>query len=105
MGFAALRKLTNRQIASHIKAVAKDSAKVFLTAHAKKRMKDRKITVSLVYECLRSGRIVQEPEPNLAKGSLECRMEHYCAGKNCCVVVALCDEDPDLICVTVFFCD
>lgn len=105
MGSAKLQKLSRHQLEKHIRLTAKNSSKVFLTAHAKKRMSERKITVSVVYACLKSGRIMKEPEPNAAKGSLECHMEHYCAGKNCCVVVALCDEDPTLICVTVFHCD
>jgi hypothetical protein len=39
----------------------------------------------------------------MMKGSLECRMEHLCAGKNVAVIVALSDENPDLIIVTAMY--
>jgi len=46
--------------------------------------------------------IHRTPEPNMAKGSLECRMEMYVAGRDCAVVVALADENPNLLVVTVW---
>ncbi|GAB3487640.1 hypothetical protein GCM10027399_01630 [Curvibacter fontanus] len=42
------------------------------------------------------------PEPNPCRGNLECRMKRYVAGRELAVIVALCDEDPDLVVVTVF---
>jgi hypothetical protein len=54
-----------------------------------------------MHEVLRLGVINRQPEVNDVKGSLECRMERYCADDNFGVVVALCDEDPMLVIVTV----
>jgi hypothetical protein len=85
--------------------MAMDTGKVIITRHARQRMRERKINALMVYECLRLGVLVHEPEPSLRHGSLECRMERYIAGRNCCVVAGLCDEMPEMICVTVFFSD
>lgn len=102
MGCEALRKQSKDQLAKHIRQVAKVTANVVLTVHMKRRMRERKVTASMVYECMRIGQIVRVPEENQEKGTLECRMERYCAGCNCTVVVALDDDDPDLICVTAW---
>lgn len=101
MGFADIAKLSDRQIERRIREIAQDSKNIILTAHAKERMRQRKVTVHAVYECLRKGNVRQPPEPNAAKGSLECRMERYCHGLNLAVVVALVDEQPGAIVVTV----
>lgn len=101
MGFAKLAKLSESQIERTIREIAKDSRRVILTGHAKERMRQRKVTVHAVHECLREGRIRRPPEPNSSKGSLECRMERYCQGFNLAVVVALSDEHPGAIVVTV----
>jgi len=91
------------QLQAHIRQLASNSAAVVITPHAKSQMRKRGINVSLVYESLREGRLLRRPEPSLQHGSLECRMERYAAGKNCCVVAALSDETPNVVCVTVFY--
>lgn len=58
-----------------------------------------------MFDCLRAGVLRRTPEPNMGKGSLECRMEHYCSGANIGVVVALSDEDPSMAVVTVMHID
>ena len=42
------------------------------------------------------------PEPLRDGQRLKYRMERYVAGRNLGLVVALCDENPDIILVTVF---
>lgn len=101
MAYEEAGRLSIAQLQRRIRTASADSATVFLTKHAKVRMKERKITVAAVLECLRKGSIRRPPEPNPSKGSLECRMERYCSGMNIGVVVALCDEDPSLLVVTV----
>ena len=73
-----------------------------LVSHARQRMRLRKVSLNEVLEVLRKGAIRRMPEPNLTKGSLECRMEFYVAGRDCAVIVALSDEQPDLLVVTVW---
>jgi hypothetical protein len=101
MGYAVCGAKSITQLQRHIRNVAKDSAAIFLLIHAKTRMKERKITTNEVYEILRCGVLRRTPEPNPSKGSLECRMELYVAGRNCAAVVALDDDNPNLLVVTV----
>ncbi len=102
MGYQALQKKSLAQLARHIREVARDSGAVFFTQHVSVQMRKRKVSSSEVLECLRMGSLRRVPEPNPGKGSLECRMERYVAGRELAVIVALCEEDPDLVVVTVF---
>lgn len=102
MGYQTFWRKSKPQLAKHIRFIAKSTASVFITVHAKNRMKQRKVTSQEVYECLQLGQIIREPEVNQEKESLECLMERYVSGRQLGIVVALCDEDPDAIVVTVF---
>lgn len=102
MGYENFRRKSNPQLSKHIRFIAKNTVSVFITDHAKVRMKQRKVTSQEVYECLQLGQIFREPEENKEKGSFECLMERYVSGRQLGVVVALCDEDPDAIVVTFF---
>lgn len=101
MGYAAIGRKSMLQVQRHIRGLSQDTLLVFLTEHAKQQMKKRKVLRAEVMECLRCGQIHRTPEPNPSKGNLEVRMEYYVAGRQLKVVVALCDEDPDLLVVTV----
>lgn len=101
MGYAIFGSRSIAQLQRHIRVVSADTSRVFITAHAKNRMRSRRISITEVYECLRNGVIRRTPEPNPSKGNLECRMERYVAGCECAVVVALDDDDPDVLVVTV----
>lgn len=102
MGFESFAAKSVLQIQRHIRSTATESGRVVLVAHARQRMRLRKVTFSEVLEVLRKGTIRRQPEPNVMKGSLECRMEYYVAGRDCAVVVALSDDHPDLLVVTVW---
>lgn len=97
----SVHKLSKAQVQRLIRSVAVDGARVFYTAHARTRMRQRHVTQEIVLEVLRQGRLVGVPEPNADRGSLECRMERYCTGRQIGVIVAISDDDPDLIIVTV----
>ena len=102
MGYQTLEKKSQAQLARHIRFVAKSSAAVFFSDHANVQMRKRKVSSVEVLECLREGTIRRVPEPNIKMGNLECRMERYVAGRELAVIVALSDEDPDVLVVTVF---
>jgi hypothetical protein len=57
------------------------------------------------FEILKKGVIRREPEPNLRRGTLECRMEYYVAGCNLALVAAVDAADPSVIVVTVIDLD
>lgn len=102
MGYENFRRKSKDQLAKIIRRVAKNTISVVITDHAKTRMRQRKVTSQEVYECLQLGQIVREPEGNEDKGSLECLMERYVCGRQLGVIVALCDEDPDVVVDTIF---
>jgi len=93
------------QLENEIRQTARhDSSRIIMTPHVKKRMRERKISLAMVMDTLKNGHIRMTPEPNLAKGSTECRMEHYTAGKDIGVVVGVLEDDPHLIIITAMFC-
>ena len=63
-------------------------------------MKERHLTREVVLAVLRRGRLHRPPEYNSSKGSLECRMEHFAVGMDIAAVVAVSDDDPDLVVIT-----
>lgn len=83
-----MAKLSRKQIERQIRARALNTANVLLTDHARKRMRERRITLAMVYDVLRKGILVREPEPSLRHEALECRMERYIEGRDIGVVVA-----------------
>ena len=95
-----LDKLSNSQLQALIRTVSRDSSRVAFTNHVLLRMKERRITRDMALEVLRNGLLSREPEPNLAKGSIECRMEKFMTGRDIGIVVALSDDEPDLIVIT-----
>ena len=105
MGYEKFLTKSDAQVAKNIRTIAKESSCVFFTQHVKVRMNERKVTAPEVLDCIRNGTIRREPEPSRDGQSLECRMERYVAGRNLAVVVAICDENPDIILVTVFLMD
>ncbi len=90
------------QLERFIRSTATDSNKVGFSDHANKQMRKRKISVDTVFEVLRKGKILLQPEPNMAFGNLECRMEFYVSGEERKVVVAISDDDENAIVVTAF---
>lgn len=102
MGYESLARLSTAQLSKHIRARAKDSANVVFTVHVKQRMLERAVTHMEVLQCLRSGTMRRAPEANERMGTLECRMERLVLQRELACIVALCDEAPDLIIVTVF---
>lgn len=94
-------KLSRSQLERHIRSVSSDTARVFLTVHVRTQMRKRHVVTSEVFETMRKGKIMLVPETDLKTGHLICRMERYMAGRNLAVCVALDDNDPDLVVVTV----
>lgn len=68
-----MARLSRKQVERLIRERAADTGNVLLTDHARKRMKERRITLAMVYEVLRRGLLNREPEPNLRYVTLECR--------------------------------
>lgn len=76
-----------------VREIAEDSARVFFTEHAEKRMKQRKISRTQVLKCFAHGQITEGPVRS-ASGNWTLTMEVLTAGDIVTVVSAL-DHDED----------
>ncbi len=100
-GTLPLRQWSNAQLQQHIRRVASLSERVVFTEHAYGRMALRSVSDLEVLECLRQGVIQRPPQTDKSTGSLKCRMEFFGTSRNLAVIVALDDDNPDVIVVTV----
>ena len=98
-------KLSVPQLERLIRGRAAQPMRVRLTLHALARMKLRRVLRDEVLEVLERGRIVGRPEPNLARGSLECRVQQFLAGREIALIAAVSDDDPAVVVVTVIDVD
>lgn len=89
----------------HIRILAATAGNIVFTDHALIRMRQRRISRLEAFEILKKGVIRREPEPNPRRGTLECRMEYYVAGRNLALVAAVDAADPRVIVVTVIDLD
>jgi hypothetical protein len=87
-----------------LRAVAKDSARVFFTPHAEKQMQKRRITRVQVLRCLANGQIKEGPARGI-KGNWEIAVEALSAGDILHVVAALDQDDHGnyVIIITAYY--
>lgn len=83
-----------------LREIAQDSAQVIFTQHARKRMRQRKVSPVQVLTCLNRG-IVSEPVALDAYGNWKLTVTHRVAGKDLDVAVAI-DVPKRAIVITVF---
>ncbi|KAF0165406.1 MAG: hypothetical protein FD157_1393 [Rhodocyclaceae bacterium] len=89
----------------HIRTLVSVPANVVFTNHALLRMRQRHISRLAAFEILKKGVIRREPEVNLRRGTLECRMDYYVAGRNLALVAAVDAGNPSVIVVTAIDLD
>jgi hypothetical protein len=86
-----------------IRELAQDTVNVFFEPHAKKRMKQRGITTTQVYACLRKG-VIDEPAHENIRGNWKCTLRHQHAGDLVRLAAAIeKDESGDWIAVVTVF--
>jgi hypothetical protein len=95
-----LLNLSNAALQKHIQALARDSAKVFITVHARDRMLELGVSDLEVIDGLRHGVIQRPPQLDRKTGHVKCRMEHFGPSRNLAVVAALDEADPSVVVVT-----
>ncbi|MCR4303266.1 MAG: DUF4258 domain-containing protein [Gallionella sp.] len=102
MGTVRPLPLSDASFLKRLRAIAKDSHRVYLTPHAKQRMAQRRVNLRQVLECLRKGRIC-EPAHLTIQGDWKATLEHQYAGDMVKVAVAIeKQEDGDFaVVVTV----
>jgi len=93
------------QLEKHIRASAENTANVYLTRHAQTRMRERRITWTMLYEALQQGVIDMPPEPDIRHPGVKCRMRRYVAGLDVGAVVYVEHPRPELLVITVIDLD
>ena len=93
--------MNNAQLQQHVRSLAQASHRVFISAHAAQRMQERQVSDYQVLECLRLGIIQRPPEIDQQTIGLKCRMDFFGAARNLSVIVALDEDEPDMVVVTV----
>ena len=83
-----------------LREIAADSARVVFTAHARQRMRQRKVTPVEIIACLLRG-VVSEPVALDLHGNWKLTVTHRVAGKDLDVAVAI-DVPRRAIIITVF---
>ncbi len=90
-----------------IREIAQDSSRVIVTAHARMRMRERRISLSQVLSCLQKGQIAENPALD-PRGNWACAVRWRHAGDYMKVAVAI-KQDPrtgqKLIVITVMYED
>lgn len=86
-----------------IRELAQDTGNVFIEPHAKKRMRERNITPTQVYACLRKG-VIDEPAHENIRGNWKCTLRHQHAGDlvRLATVIEKDDNGEWIAVVTVF---
>lgn len=86
-----------------IRELAQKSENVFIEPHAMKRMKQRNITPTQVYACLRKGVIDESAHANI-RGNWKCTLRHQHAGDLVRLTAVIeKDENGDWIAVVTVF--
>lgn len=83
-----------------LREIARDSARVIFTTHARQRMRQRKVSSVQVLTCLQRG-VVSEPVALDMHGNWKLTVSHRAAGKDLDVAVAI-DVPNRAIVITVF---
>lgn len=79
-----------------IQEIAKDTSRIVILDHAKRRMRKRRITPSQVFSCLRKGIVTEGPALD-DKGFWRCTMRRLAAGEEVTVVVSFNSRDRVLV--------
>jgi hypothetical protein len=80
---------TNKQWEALIHELAQNTVKIYFSTHVLAQMARRAISMQMALETLRKGLIVRPPQVDKKTGDIKCRLEHFCAGMNVKIVVAV----------------
>lgn len=95
--------MNNGRMLLLVRDLAQDTKNVLLSVHARKRMRERAITTTQVYECLRRGDI-DEPAHQNIRGCWCCKLRRVHAGDLVRVVVEIRSREggQKLLVITVY---
>ena len=92
--------MNDENLRRRIAALAANSSTVEVRAHARKRMRERRVTLTQVLDVLRKGRVVQGEGAHLnIHGNWECKLERIVAGDRISEVAAVCSDGREAVIV------
>ena len=92
-------RMTDATMKRRIAKLAQDSAKVIVTHHAKKRMRQRRVLLTQVLEVLLRGAVIEPAHQNI-HGNWQCTLVKVVAGDRIRVAAALAvDEEGEAVIV------
>lgn len=96
-------KMTQNELYQHVRSIAKDTARIYVTNHAKlDRMQERGITFKDIVNVLQTGKMFRQAEPGKHQDEVNCRFEgNDIDGDRIGVEVAVSDSRPNLLVITV----
>ncbi len=97
-------QLSDAGFLKKLRGIVQDSSRVVLTDHAKKRMRQRRINLRQVMECLKRGRIA-EPAHLTIQGDWKATLQHQYAGDVVRVAVAIERQEDGELAVVVTVMD
>ena len=95
-----MRKVTHRNAGHTIQKVARDSARVFVTAHCQERMAERGVTMPQLLRCVRCGQEIDFELDNNT-GCYKVTFEIRSAGARVRIVAALDEDETGALVVAV----
>ncbi|ADE13786.1 conserved hypothetical protein [Nitrosococcus halophilus Nc 4] len=81
-------QLSDKRAREIIREAVLDTSRIQWSKHARKRMRERRITTRQVLDVLSKGKIIEGPVRGTT-GDWECTLERFVAGDNVVVVVAI----------------
>lgn len=93
-------KLSSHDAKRVVQKMAKDSSKVFVVPHAKKRQEKHGISRRQIMNCLQKGTVTEGPFVNI-HGNWQVNMTRVAAGEEITCTVAI-EWERQLVVVTVF---
>ncbi|WP_125469677.1 DUF4258 domain-containing protein [Caballeronia telluris] len=92
---------SKRDWEKHIRKLSTSDECIFWSKHAKQQMRSRSITIPSAMDVIRKGVIHLEPEVDMKKGNIVCRMERFVSGRSLAICVALeCEGASECLVVT-----
>lgn len=92
--------LNDANFLKRLRLAAADTLRIVTMPHAVKRMRQRKVTLNQVVECLRKG-MVSEPAHLTSYGDWKATVSHRCGGDSVSVAVVLEMKDNGDYCIVI----
>ncbi len=104
MGTVKPIQLSDAGFVKRLRSICQDTDRIVLTQHARQRMRQRRINMRQIVQCLRLGHIAEPAHPTI-HGDWKATVEHQCAGDVVRVAVAIERQEDGELAVVVTVMD